>query len=713
MDKRESGLYRINNIRLFSLFPPVYDYLLFLNMQTVLKYGRLSLRVVFVWIINALGILLVAGLLPGVSLKDWFSALGAAVGIGLLNALLWPLFIRFALPLTVATVGLAGLVFNGIIIILTAKILPGLTVDNIWWAMAMAVGVTIINTITHQMLAIDDADTYYRNVIKRLAKRHATHIQTKIPGVLFLQIDGLAYDILQRAIRNGDAPTLSRWITSGTHRLEHWETDWTSQTGASQAGLLMGSNNNIPAFRWYEKDTGKTRSSGNPEDLANTEHRLSTAKGLLFHDGASRGNLYSGNAEYTLLTLSSLMKRHGKSFGRDYYAYFANPYNFIRTVILMITDIVREIRDAIDQQRRKVWPRLDKRGKFYPFMRSFTTIVQRDIVVQTLIADMFEGRSVAYADFTGYDEVSHHSGIERHETLSVLRDIDQQIARLEQAAKEAPRPYYLVVLSDHGQTQGATFLQRTGYSLDDFIQRLCRGEKITSEMVNNESLSYFNAAVTEAASADNFAGRTLHFAAKKQEKNGSVTNGQKKSIRKNKSVGNGDIKVLASGCLGLVYFTQFKHRLTMEEMNIHYPGLLDELRKHPYIGFLLVDSKKYGGIVLGSHGKYFLNDNHVEGKNPLLPFGKNAALHVKHMNTFTYTADIMINSFYDEKNDEVAAFEELIGSHGGMGGNQSFPFILFPKKWNFLENPVMGAANLHKIMCQWLADIGQTAYTTT
>lgn len=668
-------------------------------MQFLLKYGKILSRGLILWVIDALGLALVAWILPGVALKDWLSALGAALGIGLFNALLWPLFIRFALPVTVFTLGLAGLIFNGIIIIIAANILPGLTVDTVWWAIAMAIGMTIINTITHQVLAIDDSDTYYRNVIKRQARRHSNGTRTKIPGVLFLQIDGLAYDILLRAIRNGDAPTLAHWISSGSHRLERWETDWTSQTGASQAGILMGSNDNIPAFRWFDKKTGKTSSSGNPRDLTATEERLSNTKGLLHRDGASRGNLYSGNAEYTLLTLSSLLKRHGRSIGRDYYAYFADPYNFIRTIILMLTDIWREIGGAVDQKRRKVWPRLDKRGKFYPLMRSFTTIVQRDILVNTIIADMFEGRSVVYADFTGYDEVSHHSGVERHEALAVLRDIDRQIARIEQASKEASRPYHLVILSDHGQSQGATFLQRTGYGMNVLIQKLCRGEKVTAVMENNESMIYLNAAVTEASKSDYIGAGALRMAAK-----------QNKNNYKEKRLNDGDIEVLASGCLCQIYFAKFDHRLTMEELETNFPGLLNNLRIHPYIGFLLVDSKKYGGVVLGPQGTYFLKDDHFEGKNPLSPFGRNAAMHIKRTHNFSYAGDIIINSYYDKKSDEVAAFEELIGSHGGLGGSQSYPFILFPKEWQFGSKPIIGAENLHKTMRHWLANLGQSAY---
>ena len=78
----------------------------------------------------------------------------------------------------------------------------------------------------------------------------------------------------------------------------------------------------------------------------------------------------------------------------------------------------------------------------------------------------------AYATFVGYDEVAHHSGVESDDAFDILHKLDKQLPRLESAARQAPRPYHLVVLSDHGQTGGATFKQRYGLSLEELIQEL-------------------------------------------------------------------------------------------------------------------------------------------------------------------------------------------------------------------------------------------------
>ena len=94
-----------------------------------------------------------------------------------------------------------------------------------------------------------------------------------MPGIVFLEIDGLALPVLRRAMRDGNAPEMARWLADGTHRLVEWETDLSSQTGASQAGILLGSNEDIPAFRWVEKETGRLMTCSAPADCAEIERR--------------------------------------------------------------------------------------------------------------------------------------------------------------------------------------------------------------------------------------------------------------------------------------------------------------------------------------------------------------------------------------------------------------------------------------------------------
>jgi uncharacterized membrane protein YvlD (DUF360 family) len=671
------------------------------------------LRVFAVWIITAATLMLLSVLLPGVEVESFGAALVAAALIGLFNALVWPLLIRLALPITVLTLGVGVLVLNGAVILAVAAIRPGFAVSGLLDGVVVVIGLTVMNTLVTSLLGIDDDDFYYRNVIRRQAQRSGATVDTDLPGVLFLEVDGLAHAVVSRAIRDGNVPTLTHWLREGSHRLIRWETDWSSQTGACQAGLLHGSNDDMPAFRWWEKERNSSIVSNHPRDAMEIERRRSNGRGLLAADGASRANLLSGDAPHSLLTMSTVLKRDRPGrIGQDYFTYFANPYNVARTLILFVGEVVSEWWSAAEQRRRDIQPRVPRPFP-YPLVRAWTTVIQRDLQVQALIGDLYAGRPVVYTTFLGYDEVAHHSGIERSETLATLRRIDRQVARIETAAKDAPRPYHLVVLSDHGQTQGATFEDRYGTTLEQLVKEACATESVESAAQGDEAMGYLNASLTEASQGDNALARTVRRATERRTVDGAVAIGkeEREEIRREEEKDlPPELVVMASGCLGLIYFPQEPGRVALERIHERYPNLAPTLREHSGIGFLLARSKQYGAMAIGARGINFLDEDRVEGEDPLAPFGPSAALHVKRTDGFPHCADIIVNSTYWTEIEEVAAFEELVGSHGGLGGTQSHPFVLVPRSWEIPEEPIVGAEAMHRQMRRWLADLGHEAY---
>ena len=460
---------------------------------------RFTVRVLVIWAIQVVGLVVMAILLPGVSVDSLGTAILAAAVIGLVNALLWPILSYLILPFAVLTLGLLSLVLNALLLMLASAFVEGFQVNNLGSAILLAVGLAIINTILSSLLTIDDDNSYYRNVVRRRMKRRGQVEETDVPGVLFLEIDGLAKPVLEKAMREGYAPTLARWVENGSHRLVGWETDLSSQTSASQAGILQGNNHNMPAFRWYDRARKMIVASSNPDELARLEKDLSDGNGLLAGDGASRGNMFSGDAPDVMNTASTI-KDLSRFHTADFYAYFANPYNFTRTLILFFWDVILEVYQFRQARRKDVQPRLDrhKRGGKYPFMRAFMTILMRELNVYTLIGDMYAGVPAVYATFAGYDEVAHHSGVESKDALDVLRKLDQQFARLESAAEGAPRPYHFVILSDHGQSAGATFKQRYHMTLEDLVQELAKEYQVVGDVDVHEDWKQVNVFLTEA-----------------------------------------------------------------------------------------------------------------------------------------------------------------------------------------------------------------------
>ena len=496
---------------------------------------------------------------------------------------------------------------------------------------------------------------------------------------------------------NGNAPAMAAWVRDGSHRLEGWETDWSSQTGACQAGILHGNNHEMPAFRWWEKETGRALVTNHPKDAAEMEARQSDGHGLLAEDGASRANILSGDAPHSMLTMSTVMQRRGK-IGQDYAAYFARPYGVIKTFIHTVTEIARERRDNRRQEKTGIEPKIE-RSRVYAIMRAWATVIQLDLQISGVVGDILAGRPSIYTTFLAYDEVAHHSGIERPETLYTLSKVDREIDRIRRVVKEAPRPYHLVVLSDHGQSQGATFLQRYGVTLEEVVEKATGKEAIgAGEEGEQNPRAYITAGTEEASHEDSAVGSAAKAVAKRDPNRDDL--GLEEGSENDEIP---ELSVMASGCLGLVTFPREPGRLKLERIEELYPGLIDSLRNHPGIGFVMVDSE-HGGVAMGANGSNFFEINDIEGVDPLAAFGPNARDHVLRTHRFSNCPDIMINSTWWQDMDEVAAFEELVGSHGGMGGTQSHPFVLHPVDLPWPDEPVIGAEEVHHILKSWLPD---------
>ena len=222
-------------------------------MKALREVPHFVLRIVLVWLLDAVALFVLSEILPGVSVTDFGVAVVVAAVIGLVNGLVWPLVIRFALPVAVLTLGFGSLVLNGLVILLASSIDVGLRIDGLGTAIIVALGLTLITTLVTSLLSIDDESVWTRNVVRRSARRNAGTEADGRARPFFLEIDGLGHDLLQRAIRDGHAPTLARWLSDGSHRLLGWETGWSSQTGACQAGLLHGNDFDYPAFRWWRR----------------------------------------------------------------------------------------------------------------------------------------------------------------------------------------------------------------------------------------------------------------------------------------------------------------------------------------------------------------------------------------------------------------------------------------------------------------------------
>ncbi|MEE3853080.1 alkaline phosphatase family protein [Gordonia sp. LSe1-13] len=652
-------------------------------MRSTTRVVGIAVELLVLWLTTALALLVLDAVFGGVTLDtvtvsgratNLPAALALALVFGLLNAILWPLVVRAMSWIGPIVLFLSVFVAGGLLLMLSLLLVPVATVDRTFDLFVMAALLSLFTSAVGGVIA-SRSDTSYRlmQVRRQRFRRRRTPSADAGPGLLCLQIDGLGHGVLRRAIADGVTPTIAKLVRE-THRLTPWHTDWSSQTGASQLGILHGSNHNVPAFRWYDKTTGTIAVFSNPRDNEQREAERADRPGLLAFDGASRGNLFTGGADDNVLVVSR-MRGARLGGGAGYASYFFDLSSALRTVARMIAEIQRELRQALHQRRRDIRPRVS-RGGVYPFVRAFTTVVATDITVAAVVRDLINGRSIIYADLIGYDEVSHHSGISRPETLAVLTKIDETIRLLLATVEQADRDYHVVLLSDHGQSQGATFSRRYGETLGQVVDRLCGdpdrppAEDLSAQS-DTEGRLYASASIGSAADTD------------------EIVPPSDRPV------------VLGSGNLGLISFPHIAGRADTTAIDEAYPGLLDGLRSHPGIGFLLVSQPDGGSVVLGANGTVDVATGSVTGTDPLAHFGDDALEKIRRTDTFDNVADIMVGGAYWPETDEVAAFEEQVGSHGGMGGPQSTPFLLFPVVLPHPPQPLFGAESVHRVLADW------------
>lgn len=654
---------------------------------------RQSLTVLLV----AAGILwVVVTIVPGVSVSAGGSVLLATLVIGGVSALLRPALAVLASSLAWVGVAVVGLFAQAVIFYAALSVTPGIELSGFWPAFWASWLYALVVSCVMWVFDANDDDLFVRDVLRQ-ARRRTPASPTDVPGVVILQIDGLPAPLLRWAVQAGDLPTLSRWIRSGSHSLVSWRAQLPPTTPASQAGILHGRSDAVPAFRWYEKDTARLTVTNHPKDAAYVEKGMSDGRGLLADGGVSIGNIFSGDAEMSLLTMSA-GRGHGPT--REFAASYMRPFGFTRSLLLTVGEMVKELWQGHQQQTRNIEPRINRRSS-YVALRGITNVLLRDLNVRLLAEQMLAGVPVMYCDFTDYDEVAHHAGPTRAESLVSLLGVDRAIAVLERIASAAGRRYEFVVLSDHGQSQGATFLQRYGEPFEAVVRRHMRVPSAVDD------------ATIASTDRDEEWGPVVAFSREIGSGHGPLARLGRRVVHHRESAQPGaaapelaELIVTGSGNLAFVYFPRHPERLTWERLEQLHPGLVAALADHDGVGFVVVRSERHGTVAVGRHGVHYLDEQRVDGADPLEPFGPDAAAEVRRHAGLAHVGDIVVNSRIDETTGEVAAFEELVGCHGGLGGWQSDAVLVHPSGWAS-PGPLVGADAVHRQLVSWLEDLGQ------
>lgn len=552
-------------------------------------------------------------------------------------------------------------------------------------------------------IAYAGSDDAYVSEVMRVVRRRARRIQAAPKtGMLIVQIDGLSAPLLNWMVMSGNLPHLGGWIRDGSHSMVEWHTGVPATTPASQAGILHGGSGQIPAFRWYEKETGRVMVTNRARDAAEIEARMSTGRGLLADGGASISNNWSGDAPQSELVFSRAALPTGRS--RGYVRFFSSPQGAARGLILCVAEMVKELHQARRQRRRNLVPRVN-RGGSYIFLRAISNVLLRDLNVSLITDELVKGTPVIYCDFVDYDEVAHHAGPTRPESLQTLEGLDRVLGALKRIIDTLPHSYEIVVLSDHGQSQGSTFLQRYGRTLtqvvDDLVDTTKEPVAATSRA---EGWGPVNAFLTELSLRRSVAGTVTRRALHGKAARGEVELGP--ADCEPPIAPDEQMVVTASGNLALIYLARTPGRVPLEEIELLHPKLIPGLAMHPGIGFVVVDTLAEGPVAIGGAGVHVLRSGRIEGVDPLVSYGPKAPASMLRQAEMPHNGDIVLISRLDEYTHEVAAFEELVGCHGGIGGWQTEAVLVHPRRW-LVDEPPVGSDAVHHLLISWLDQLGQ------
>ncbi|MBE7698898.1 alkaline phosphatase family protein [Oerskovia sp. Sa1BUA8] len=683
------------------------------------------------------GLALAIWCVPGVRITSWWSVFLAAFVVGVGDAVLRPLWRLVAGRAGVLGALVSGLVGQVLVAWLALTYLPGFETDD--WGSVVAVLVLAAFFMAIGRWAVGASDNEYvidhllrrARRAQRAADRRAqastapgdgedggAAADRSRAGLLVVQLDGVARETFDHAVQAGLAPNLARWLSSGTHELESWWARVPSTTPASQAGLLHGTSEHVPAFRWWDRAQGRLVVTNRPADAAQVEAAMSDGRGLLAGGGVAVSTMFSGDAATNLLVMSRA--RAGLGPGQLFVHFFSSPFVLVRALVATVGEFFKELYQGWQQAVRDVVPRVSRLGA-YPVLRAVSNVVLRDLNTSLVAEQLVRGAPVVFVDLVDYDEIAHHAGPLRPEAMRALEGLDRVVGLWEQVAEAAPRRYEVVVLSDHGQALGATFEQVVGRSFLDEVRRLMAARPAPVERRRRA------AGVRSPASADSEAWGAVNTALNVLGRGGAEdVRGGRVLVGPDREPAPGDagdlpeVAVVGSGNLGLVWFPRSPVRLVGDEIRARWPALVPGLVANPAVGVVVVqESGPVQGevpdvVAYGPAGSRHLVTGEVHGQDPLAPYGPRAAPDLLRAASLEHAGDLLLVSSVDDAG-LVHAFEGLVGSHGGLGGAQNEAVLLYPASLRVADaaredvggrRMLVGAEAVHRVLVGWLEELG-------
>ena len=534
-------------------------------------------------------------------------------------------------------------------------------------------------------------------------------------GFIAIQIDACSYEDMQRAIRLGYVPNLKRLLERDGWAMRKYPAGLPSATPAAQAAIFYGQKDRLPAFRWYEKEDGRVLIGSKQADVQTMRDRL-PFDGILT-GGTSCSNLYDGGADRAIFTVAARTKQR-----------FLEKMGGRRVALLLLLHPIRTsliVLESIWEYVREEWERLKSqvRGEYtyywwyLPFLHICTNVILRELQTMAVMLDIYTGQPSIYTTYNVYDEFAHHFGPGSRAALSSLRDLDRRIGYILRMLRRLPgRPYDLYILSDHGQTPSKPYRIQFGETLGDSIVGASKHGVLVMAGTGDyapahEDVMDFLLDELETVSKDskmptpNF-GMRLGRWVRKQYKMFPLL---PEVVREHSG-----IVVTYSSSLAHVYWADPKEPLTF-----------DEIRGDPdkrALYYFLVAHKGIGVVITrmldGAHvetldGRALIEPDGemtiLEGDDPLKNYAetKVARRAIAHIASLQNAGDIILFGAYDPERDICICFDDQVGAHGAMGGQQFWPFLMHAPGMVDAEYEINDPLDLYPIFLRYRQAMGQ------
>ncbi len=312
--------------------------------------------------------------------------------------------------------------------------------------------------------------SYWAVRLFRLSKSEDT---ATAPGLVMIQIDGLAFNQYRRGLREGNLPFLRSLLSKQKYKDHAHYSGMPSSTPAVQGELFYGVKGCVPAFHFLDKESRQPFLLFDPKAAQEIENRLSKGREPLLRGGSSYANIFSGGAEEAHFCVNGggwprLFKVFNPFMWSLIFIFHLNI--FIRTTALFLLELVIGIVDFF----RGVFGGKKIEIEFaFILVRALVCVLLREVVVMGAKIDIARGLPIIHLNFGGYDEQAHRRGPSSKFAHWSLRGIDDGIKRVWREARFAERrDYDIWIYSDHGQEEAVPYEKECGKSIQGAISEI-------------------------------------------------------------------------------------------------------------------------------------------------------------------------------------------------------------------------------------------------